>query len=164
MSHRAPRPPGCPAHSSPNVEMEPISRGTGSSNPSPSSGESCRTSAGCQESGAQLYGPARSGSDAIYSMTRSARCSSEFGIWMPICSAAFRLITSSNRLGSSTGRVAGHHFLASTGKHGILAISYKIPRINSLFWISQQDPPHRGVTIEQPSSGIPGACQTNIEL
>src|SRR6266481_5156247 len=29
-----------PAHSSPNVEMEPISRGTGSSNPSPSSGES----------------------------------------------------------------------------------------------------------------------------
>jgi hypothetical protein len=26
---------------------------------------------------------------------------------MPICSAAFRLITSSNRLGSSTGRVAG---------------------------------------------------------
>jgi hypothetical protein len=40
VSHRAPRPPGCPAHSPPNIEMEPISRGTGSSNPSPSSGES----------------------------------------------------------------------------------------------------------------------------
>src|SRR5216683_2301279 len=40
------------------------------------------------------------GSGAIYSMTRSASCSNEFGIWMPICSAAFTLITSSNRLGT----------------------------------------------------------------
>ena len=40
MSHRASWPPVCPAHSSPNVEMEPIPRGTGSSNPSPSSEES----------------------------------------------------------------------------------------------------------------------------
>lgn len=47
-----------------------------------------------------------------YSMTRSASCSSEFGIWMPICVAAFRLITSSKRVGSSTGRVAGSAPLA----------------------------------------------------
>src|SRR5882724_4921659 len=81
--------------------------GTEGSNLSPSSGESCRTSAGCQESGAQLYGPARSGSDAIYSMTRSARCSSEFGIWMPICSAAFRLPPRSEiPRGSSMGFVS----------------------------------------------------------
>ena len=40
LNHRALRPTGCPAYSSPTVETEPISRGTGSSNPSPSSGES----------------------------------------------------------------------------------------------------------------------------
>jgi ATP dependent DNA ligase-like protein len=48
----------------------------------------------------------------FYSMTRSARCSSGFGIWMPICSAAFKLTTSSYRLGSSTGSVAGSAPLA----------------------------------------------------
>jgi hypothetical protein len=55
---------------------------------------------------------ALAGSGAIYSMTRSASSSNEFGICMPICCAACRLITSSKRVGSSTGRVAGSAPLA----------------------------------------------------
>ena len=49
---------------------------------------------------------------AIYSMTRSACSSSEFGISILICFAACRLITRSNRIGSTAGRVAGSAPLA----------------------------------------------------
>jgi len=59
-----------------------------------------------------LQRAALAGSGAIYSMTRSASSSNEFGICMPICCAACRLITSSKRVGSSTGRVAGSAPLA----------------------------------------------------
>jgi hypothetical protein len=60
----------------------------------------------------KLQRAALAGSGAIYSMTRSASSSNEFGICMPICCAACRLITSSKRVGSSTGRVAGSAPLA----------------------------------------------------
>jgi Domain of unknown function (DUF892) len=44
---------------------------------------------------------------AVYSITSSARARREGGIVRPISLAVFRLMTSSNRVGCSTGRSAG---------------------------------------------------------
>src|SRR6266404_300740 len=43
----------------------------------------------------------------LYSITSSARCSSDVGTSMPSAFAVFKLITSSNLVGCSTGRSAG---------------------------------------------------------
>lgn len=55
----------------------------------------------------RLGDSARRGSWAPHSITRSARSSSDWGSVTPICLAVFRLITSSNFVGRSTGRSAG---------------------------------------------------------
>ena len=47
-----------------------------------------------------------------YSITWSARSSTDGGIVIPMARAAFRLMTSSNAMGSSTGRLAGSAPLA----------------------------------------------------
>jgi hypothetical protein len=56
-----------------------------------------------------LRGPrrARNGSDQLYSMTLSARIRNDSGIVKPSALAVFRLITSSNLVGCSTGMSAG---------------------------------------------------------
>src|SRR5204862_3093786 len=60
----------------------------------------------------RLAQPAELTGSARYSTTRSARSNRDCGIVIPMAVAAFRLITSSNWIGSSTGSVAASAPLA----------------------------------------------------